>query len=64
MRASGSYSMLEGPNRKSGRIPFAGAIVVIVTVIAVDDVPFSETELGDTLHTDRVGAPLHVSATA
>ena len=55
--------MLEGPIRKGGRIPFVDAVVVIVTVTGVEDVPFSETELGDMLHTDRVGTPPHVSAT-
>ena len=62
VRASGPYLMLEGPIRK-GRFPLLGAVVAIVTVKGVDDVPFSETALGDALHTERVAAPLHVTAT-
>ena len=63
VRASGPYLVPEGPIRKGGRIPLVGAVVEIVTVKGVDDVPFSESALGDALHTDRVAAPLHVSAT-
>lgn len=46
-RASGSYLVPEGPIRKGDRIPFVGAVVAIVTVTGVDDVPFSETVVGD-----------------
>jgi hypothetical protein len=37
--------------------------VLTVTIADVADVPFNEIVLGDTLHTDFAGAPLHVSAT-
>ena len=66
VRANGSYLVPEGPIRKGGRIPLLAAVaaaVAIDTVKGVDDVPFSETAFGDTLHTDGVAAPLHVSAT-
>jgi hypothetical protein len=52
VRASGSYLVPEGPIRKGGRIPLLAAVVAIDTVKVVDDVPFSETAFGDTLHTD------------
>ena len=52
VRASGSYLVPEGPIRKGGRMPLLAAVVAIDTVKVVDDVPFSETVFGDTLHTD------------
>jgi hypothetical protein len=33
-------------------MPLLAAVVAIDTVKVVDDVPFSETVFGDTLHTD------------
>jgi hypothetical protein len=45
VKASGADLMFEGPFRKSGRTPLTGAVVAIVTVTRVDDVPFSKTEL-------------------
>jgi hypothetical protein len=37
--------------------------VVLTVTIAVVAVPFNEIMLGDTLHMDFAGAPLHVSVT-
>ena len=61
VKAIGSFSILEGAIPKGSRNPCVGAIVVMVTATGVDDVPFSDAELGNTLHTDRAGAPVQVS---
>jgi hypothetical protein len=41
----------------------AGAVVETVTVTEVGLVPFSVTELGETLHVDKVGAPVQLRET-
>jgi hypothetical protein len=51
------------PNRKLVSAPWLGEAVVIVTAIDVVPVPLSGTELGETTHVEKVGAPLQVSAT-
>jgi len=61
--AASSFLVIEDPKGGYGRVPFVGAVVVIVALTEVDDAPFSETELGDTVQVDSAGAPLQVSAT-
>ena len=59
----GSFRTFVEPIRKGSRNPCDGAVVVTVRATVASDDPFKETELGDTAHVERVGAPLQVRTT-
>jgi hypothetical protein len=58
----GRYILLRVSTPAGGN-PCDDAVVLTVTVAVVADVPFNEIVLGDTLHVDFAGTPLHVSVT-
>jgi hypothetical protein len=55
----GRWSGFQGNLGREGRKPFEGAAVVTVNVAFVEVLAFNVTILGETVHEDSDGAPVH-----